>query len=112
MSSRGPGITKFDDKGLNELKNELRRLWDAIRKTTPISPPEPEIPPQIELLQESDPTVSPEEAEVLPGKVIGLSVSNYSLYTDPTTGLKLASVKLVWDDLDEDVDIYEITWEE
>jgi hypothetical protein len=120
MSSRAPGITSFDDRGLAELKNELRRLWDAFEKVKVATIPSavPEIPSSIGLSQVSNPTVPPEEDAVLPGKVTGLAVTNYSLFVDPTTGVTLASVQISWTpNLSEgtqpaDVDIYEIVWYE
>ena len=114
MTSRGPGITGFDDRGLAELKNELRRLWDAIKKATPMAPVIPEETPAIILSQDSDPTAPTEDDLLLPGKVIGVVVTNYALYVDPTTGVTLASVKVTWDQNNEveKVDVYEIQWDE
>lgn len=48
-----------------------------------------------------------------PSTVTGITVSNESLYVDPTTGVTLASVKVSWNDNAEGelVDVYEVLWE-
>ena len=48
-----------------------------------------------------------------PSTVTGITVTNESLYVDPTTGVTLASVKVSWNDnqADELVDVYEVLWE-
>lgn len=47
-----------------------------------------------------------------PSKVTGVSITDETLYVDPTTGVTLASVKVEWDNNadSELVDSYEVLW--
>lgn len=45
-----------------------------------------------------------------PSDVTGIVITDEPLYIDPTTGITLASVKVEWDNSTENIDIYEILW--
>lgn len=99
-----------------ELTNEIKRLWEAVDDVGSSVEKgkvlEQAVPYPIGLSQVSDPLAEPEEADALPGKVLGLTLTNEALYTDPTSGITLASVKVAWDDNapEVEVDLYEVFW--